>query len=83
MRYENPSHCNGYRLIATKKYKSDIGLIVMCPGRREYSWRNVPQLHNEELKNYLLSLSEGIELGKYDDGLLDKEVERLEKELGK
>ena len=59
----------------TKKYKNDIGLIVLCPDRREYSWRNVPRLHNEELKKYLLSLSVGIEQGRYDIELLDQELD--------
>ena len=75
MRYENPPHGGKYKLIATKKYKNDIGLIVLCPDRREYSWNNVPRLHNEELKRYLLSLSDGIQEGIYDIELLEKELD--------
>lgn len=75
MQFNNPPHSGKYKLVATQKYKNDIGLIVLCPDRREYSWRNVPSLHNEDLKQYLLSLSVGIEKGIYDIELLDKELD--------
>ncbi|MBP1950049.1 hypothetical protein [Virgibacillus litoralis] len=75
MKWENPPHGGEYKLVATKKFKNDIGLVVLCPDRREYSWRNVPDLHNEELKKYLLSLREGIEKGVYDLELLNKELD--------
>ncbi len=75
MKWENPPHDGKYKLVATKKFKNDIGLVVLCPDRREYSWRNVPDLHNEELKKYLLSLREGIEKGVYDLKLLNEELD--------
>jgi hypothetical protein len=70
-----PPRNKNYKLVATKKYKNDIGLVVLCPDRREYSWNNLMRLHNEELKQYLLSLSVGIEQGHYDIDLLDKELD--------
>ncbi|MFZ3577861.1 hypothetical protein [Virgibacillus sp. DJP39] len=79
MKFENPPHGGKYKLVATKKYKNDIGLVVLCQTdygfeRREYSWCNVPRLRNEGLKSYLLSLGKGIEKGVYDSELLDKEL---------
>jgi len=74
MKWENPPHGGNYKLVATGKHKNDIGLIVLCPDRREYSWNNVPRLYDVELREYLLSLKEGIESGIYDVGLLDKEL---------
>ena len=75
MKFKNPPHGGQYKLVATTKYKNDIGLIVLCPDRREYSWNNVSRLHNTELKEYLLSLAKGIEHGLYDVELLDQELD--------
>ncbi|WP_404456949.1 hypothetical protein LG329_19415 (plasmid) [Virgibacillus necropolis] len=75
MRYENPPHGGKYKLVATRKHKNDIGLVVLCPDRREYSWNNVSRLYDKELKNYLLSLGEKIEKGVYDIALLDYELD--------
>ncbi|MRG86717.1 hypothetical protein GH754_10380 [Salinibacillus xinjiangensis] len=75
MQWKRPPHGGKYKLVATRKYKNDIGLIVLCPDRREYSWRNVAQLHNHELREYLLSLQKGIEVGWHEEELLDKELE--------
>ncbi len=75
MKWENPPHGGKYKLVVTKKLKNDIGLVVLCPDRREYSWNNVPYLYNEELRKYLLSLREGIEKGVYDLEFLNKEFE--------
>lgn len=75
MKWQNPPHGGNFKLVATRKYKNDIGLIVLCPDRREYSWRNVPRLYNDELRGYLLSLKSGIESGIYDVELLDEELQ--------
>ena len=74
MKWVNPPHGGKYKLVATRKHKNDIGLIVLCPDRRIYSWNNVPRLYNDELREYLMSLSERIESGIYDVGLLDEEL---------
>lgn len=75
MEWKIPPRSGEYKLVATRKYKNDIGLVVLCPDRREYSWNNVPRLHNDELRNYLLSLAPGIEKGIYDIELLDMELD--------
>jgi|GEM_PF-3624548 len=80
MKWVNPPHGGNYKLVATKKYKNDIGLIVLCETeqglqRRTYGWNAVPWLPNSDLKSYLLSLKEGIESGIYDIALLDKELD--------
>ncbi|MEK3906640.1 hypothetical protein [Oceanobacillus sp. FSL W7-1309] len=75
MEWQIPPHGGMYKLVATRKHKGDIGLIVLYNGqRREYSWRNVPNLKDKELKSYLLSMSEGIKRGIYDVALLDEEL---------
>lgn len=74
MKWQIPPRSGEYKLVATRKYKDDIILVVLCPYRKEYIWNNVPQLHNDELRNYLLSLGPGIEKGIYDIELLEKEL---------
>ena len=75
MEWQIPPHGGMYKLVATRKLRDDIGLIVLCNGqRREYSWRNVPKLKDKGLKDYLLSMSEGITKGIYDVALLDEEL---------
>ncbi len=79
MKWEIPPHGGKYKLVATKKQKADIGLIVLCETetsiqRRVYSWNNVPNLYDEGLKEYLLSIKDGIEKGIYDVELLDDEL---------
>ena len=76
MKWQIPPHGGKYKLVATRKHDTDIGLVVLCEGkRREYSWNNVPRLYDDELRDYLLSMSEGIEEGIYDVALLDKELD--------
>ncbi|MCM3398209.1 hypothetical protein M3638_10275 [Oceanobacillus profundus] len=78
MKWQIPPHGEMYKLVATRKHKDDIGLIVLYNGqRREYSWKNVPNLKDKELKDYLLSMSEGITKGIYDVALLDEELGSL------
>lgn len=76
MKWQIPPHSGGkYKLVATKKYNNDIGLVVLCPDRREYCWLNVPHLFDEGLRSYLFSLGEGIENGIYDIELLNTELD--------
>lgn len=79
MKWKNPPHGGNYKLVATRKHKTDIGLIVLCETktsiqRRVYSWNSVPWLPDGGLKEYLLSLKDGIESGIYDVELLDEEL---------
>ena len=75
MEWQIPPHGGIYKLVATRKHNDDIGLIVLYNGqRREYSWRNVSKLKDKGLKDYLLSMSEGITKGIYDVALLDEEL---------
>lgn len=70
------SQCGKYKLVVTKKQEKDIGIIVLCPDRRNYSWNNVPHLHNVELREYLLFLKEDIEEGFFDLELLEEELDK-------
>lgn len=75
MKWQIPPHGGIYKLVATRKHKDDISLIVLYNGqRREYSWNNVTNLKDKGLKGYLLSMSEGIMKGIYDVALLDEEL---------
>ncbi|WP_164670981.1 hypothetical protein [Virgibacillus doumboii] len=74
MKWKRAPRRGNYKLVATLKQENDIGIIVLCPDRRNYSWNNVPELHNVELREYLLSLKEGIEKGWYDVDLLEQEI---------
>ncbi|MFD1362809.1 hypothetical protein [Lentibacillus salinarum] len=75
MKWKNPPHSGKYKLVATKKHTNDIGLIVLGPDRREYSWNSVSYLPDGELKDYLLSMKDDIESGAFDIELLDQELE--------
>ncbi|RKQ34246.1 hypothetical protein [Oceanobacillus halophilus] len=82
--WQMPPDGGMYKLVGTRKVPNDISLIVLIDDdkedtlhRREYSWRNVPNLHNEGLKQYLLSMSDGIERGFYDIALIDEELGEL------
>lgn len=74
MKWKIPPHSGKYKLVATIKYENDIGLIVLCPDQRMYSWNAVPFLPDGHLKDYFSSMKDDVEAGAFDLELLDHEL---------
>lgn len=81
MKFENPPHGIRYKLVGTKHYDHDIGLVVMEYGQatKEYFFSKIGQFE-DELRSYILDMRDNIIDGKYDLKLLDHELRETEYE---
>lgn len=72
MNFEIPPATEKYKLVATFEHEGDTYLAMLTKDAAfNVKWDEVPTLEDEELKEYLLSMSTEIEQGIYDISLLD------------